>query len=83
MSVLLVLDPNWRLCYETVEIDEFARAGLLPWVSELRDALTLHTENPEGDFLEVSKDLYILMCIILSVLRECDSTCGQSCFQGR
>ena len=53
MSVLLVLDPNWQLCYETVEIDDFAREGLLSWVSGLRDALTLHPGNPDGDFLKV------------------------------
>lgn len=63
MSVLLVLDPNWRLCFETVEVDEFAKAGLLPWVSGLRDALTVHPENPDGDFLEVPKDPKILMHI--------------------
>ncbi|BDA41509.1 hypothetical protein COCOBI_02-2900 [Coccomyxa sp. Obi] len=53
MSVLLVLDPNWRLCFETVEVDDFARTGLLSWVSGLRDALTMHADNPEGDFLEI------------------------------
>ncbi len=53
MSVLLVLDPNWQLCYETVHVDDFAKDGLLPWVSSLRDALTIHPENPEGNFLKV------------------------------
>ncbi len=70
MSVLLVLDPNWRLCFETVEVEEFARAGLLPWVSGLRDALTVHTENPEGDFLEVPRHVKVLMCFTLSMLSK-------------
>lgn len=53
LSVLLVLDPNWQLCYETVDIDDFSRSGLLPWVSGLRDALTASPGTPEGNFLKV------------------------------
>lgn len=52
--VLLVLDPNWRLCYDTVDVDDFARLGLLPWVAQLRDELTIGLHNPEGDHLVVS-----------------------------
>lgn len=54
LSVLLVLDPNWQLCFEEVDVDDFAKGGLLPWVAGLRDALTIHPAKPEGDFLKVS-----------------------------
>jgi len=52
--VLLVLDPNWQLCYDNVAIDTWAQEGVLAWVGGLRDALTIGPHNPDGDFLEVS-----------------------------
>ncbi len=50
--ILLVLDPNWRLCYDSVDVDNFTRAGLLPWVAQLKDELTIGPHNPEGSYLE-------------------------------
>ena len=51
--LLLVLDPNWRLCYDTVDVDNFAKEGLLPWVAGLRDELSIGQHNPNGSFLSV------------------------------
>ena len=51
--LLLVLDPNWRLCYDTVDVDDFAKDGLLPWVAQLRDELTFGQHSPAGSYLPV------------------------------
>lgn len=51
LSILLVLDPNWQLCYDNVKIDTYAKEGVLRWVAGLRDALTIGPHNPDGDFL--------------------------------
>ncbi len=53
-SVLLVLDPNFRICTEKVDIDPFTNRTLLSWVYTLRDALTYSKSHPNGLHLRVS-----------------------------
>lgn len=53
IKVLFVLDPNCPLCFEDVGIDDYTNQTLLPWIRELKDALTFTVGNPEGLDLEV------------------------------
>ena len=53
-SVIFVLDPNFILCWETVPIDAFTNATLLPWIRELKDALTV-SRHSAGEDLQVPR----------------------------
>ena len=53
INILLVLDPNFFLCWESILIDETTKDTLLPWVSSLRDVFTSSSESPAGLDLEV------------------------------
>jgi hypothetical protein len=57
LSVVLVLDPNWQLCFEQVDVNEFTRTGLLSWIHGLRDPFTKHSGHLQGDYLKVRWDL--------------------------
>ncbi len=52
--IILVLDPNFYLCWEMVPIDTFTNTTLLAWAYELRDPLTAYPHLPEGKCLEVT-----------------------------
>lgn len=51
LTVVFVLDPNFVLCWEVVEIDAFTNATLLPWVRELKDTLTVGQRGGGQDLL--------------------------------
>ena len=53
MEVLFVLDPNFYLCWESINLDELAMSSLVPWLLQLRDVLTQISSHPSGDPLEV------------------------------
>ena len=53
INILLVLDPNFFLCWESILIDETTKDTLLPWVSSIRDVFTSSSESPAGLDLEV------------------------------
>ncbi len=53
MEVLFVLDPNFYLCWESVNLDELAMSSLIPWLLQLKDALTQTRSHPSGHPLEV------------------------------
>ena len=53
MEVLFVLDPNFYLCWESVNLDELAMSSLIPWLVRLVDVLTQTRSYPAGDSLEV------------------------------
>mmetsp|Transcript_3835 Transcript_3835/g.11075 ORF Transcript_3835/g.11075 Transcript_3835/m.11075 type:complete len:845 (+) Transcript_3835:571-3105(+) len=53
LSVLWVLDPNFRLCHEAVPVNPLTRGTILSWAAELRDALKAHAGEPYGPYLEV------------------------------
>lgn len=52
LSVVYVLDPNFLLCWEIVPVDRFTNTTLLPWLRELKDALTV-SESGEGEDMQV------------------------------
>ena len=53
MEVLFVLDPNFYLCWESVQLNELSRSSLIPWLLELKDLATQTRSDPSGDPLEV------------------------------
>ena len=57
MEVLFVLDPNFYLCWESVQLDELSRSSLIPWLLELKDFATQTRSYPSGDPLEVHANL--------------------------
>ncbi|KAK9813200.1 hypothetical protein WJX72_010477 [[Myrmecia] bisecta] len=48
VTAILVLDPNFYLCWEEVPIDTYTNSTLLAWVHGLRDPLTAYPSVPEG-----------------------------------
>jgi hypothetical protein len=54
VSVLYVMDPNSRDCFEEVGIDPYTNQTLLSWVMGLMDALTATESHPEEEKLMVS-----------------------------
>ncbi len=53
MDVLFVLDPNFYLCWESINLDELATSSLIPWLLQLKDVLTQTRSHPSGYPLEV------------------------------
>jgi hypothetical protein len=61
MEVLFVLDPNFYLCWESVQLNELSRSSLIPWLLELKEFATQTRSYPSGDFLEVHPALCSLI----------------------
>ena len=53
MEVLYVLDPNFYLCWESVELNQLAMSALIPWLLQVKNVLTQTRDHPEGNPLEV------------------------------
>ena len=53
MEILFALDPNFYLCWESVNLDDLAMSSLIPWLLHLNDTLTQTRSHPTGDPLEV------------------------------
>lgn len=53
MEVLFALDPNFYLCWESVELDQLAMSSLIPWLLQVKNVLTQTRDHPAGDPLEV------------------------------
>lgn len=57
------LHPSWGRDYEAVPVTGLTKAGLLPWVAGLTDALTA-TGTSDGEPLEVNSihEIYLIGC---------------------
>lgn len=53
LSVLYVMDPS-MYSFEDLHVDEFTNATVVPWMRELRDALTANEAVPRGSPLLVN-----------------------------
>lgn len=53
VEVLFVLDPNFYLCWESINLDNLAMSSLIPWLLQLKDSATQTYGHPAGNALEV------------------------------